>query len=77
MRLRKGISLEKLEQFGYHYQENLIFPTYRKVIQSGRRKIIIEILVADRTIFINRRKVEFVRDGIYFLKDLELSNFLE
>lgn len=76
MKIRQNIDLDELEKFGYRYQENLIFPTYRKVIQCGKRKTIIEILVLDRTVFINRRKVHS-SDNLLFIKDLKLANFLE
>lgn len=76
MKIRKNIDLTQLEKFGYRYQENLIFPTYRKVIQSGKTKTIIEILVLDRTVFINRKQVP-LGDNFSFIKDLKLSDFLE
>lgn len=76
MKIRKNIDLTQLEKFGYRYQENLIFPTYRKVVQSGKKKTIIEILVLDRTIFINRRKVHSA-DNFLLIRDLKLADFLE
>lgn len=76
MKIKDTISLVELEKFGYRYQENLLFPTYRKVIQRGRSKIVIEILVMDRTVFINRNK-NITKKGLYFFKDLITSKFLE
>ena len=43
--IRENIDLKILEYYRYHYQENLLFPTYKKVIKSGLRQIVIEILI--------------------------------
>lgn len=76
MKVRYNMNFSELEKLGYRYQLNLIFPTYRKVIYSGKCKIVIEILLLDRTIFINRSKV-IKKENYRFLKDLRQANMLE
>ena len=53
LRIRKSVDLKVLEEYHYFYQENLIFPTYRKVIKQGKGSVVIEIVVETRCLFIN------------------------
>lgn len=75
MKIKDNICLKELEAFRFRYEENLIFPTYRKVIYSGKRKIIIEILVKSRVIYINR-DMSIKNDYLRYIKDLKLAGFL-
>ena len=46
MKIRNNIDLIILENYRYKYEENLIFPTYKKVIRVNKnQRIIIEILI--------------------------------
>lgn len=54
MKIRKEVYLEKLEDYGYQYKENLFYPTYQKRRSFGNGTILLEILVYNRTIYINK-----------------------
>lgn len=56
MKIKDDIELSTLEKYGYKYQENLLYPTYKKIIKKGKTTIKIEILVKNRQIFINKNK---------------------
>ncbi len=75
VRIKDNICLKELESFRFRYQENLIFPTYRKVIYSGKRKVIIEILVKSRVIYINK-DINIKNEYLRYIKDLKLAGFL-
>lgn len=75
MRIREGIDLKILEYYRYHYQENLLFPTYKKVIKIGTRQIVIEILISSREIFINKN-AKLKKSEYQFLHDLEKDRLL-
>ncbi len=76
MKIRNNIDLIILENYRYKYEENLIFPTYKKVIRVNKnQRIIIEILIKDRTIFINKNS-KIKRDHLKYLNDLRKGNLL-
>lgn len=76
MKLSRVVNFEVLEYFGYHYEPYLIFPTYQKVIPFGNRVITIDILIKDRTIFINKSK-NITKRNMYFINDLIKENLVE
>ena len=76
LRIKDNIDLCELCKFNYRYESNLIFPTYKKVCKSGSSKVVIEILVLNRHIFINRNK-NFQRKQLRFISDLILAKFVE
>lgn len=75
MKIKKNICLDDLSRFGYKYQENLIYPTYKKAIRQGNSNIIIEILVLDRTIFVNKNKM-IKSNHLRYLEDLKRHDFI-
>lgn len=76
MKIRKNIDLKILENYNYKYEENLLYPTYRKVIRVNKiQRIVIEILVKDRTIFMNRNS-KIKKDNLKWLNDLRKGNLL-
>lgn len=76
MKIRNNIDLIILENYRYKYEENLIFPTYKRVIRVNKnQRIIIEILIKDRTIFINKNS-KIKRDHLKYLNDLRKGNLL-
>ena len=75
MKIRNDVDLSILERFGYKYQENLIYPTYRRFIKQYNTKIIIEILVLDRTFFLNRNK-NIKSTQLKYLEDLRYNNLI-
>lgn len=75
MKIKDNIYLKELEAFRFRYEENLIFPTYRKVIYSGKCKVIIEILVKSRVIYINK-DINIKKEYLKYIKDLKLAGFL-
>lgn len=75
IRIREDIDLKILEYYRYHYQENLLFPTYKKVIKSGLRQIVIEILISNREVFINKN-AKIKKSEYRFLHDLEKDHLL-
>ncbi len=76
MKIRKGIWLDVLEFFGYNYEPYLLFPTYQKKIIYGNSVITIDILIKDRTIFINKSK-HITKRNISFINDLIVANLVE
>lgn len=76
MKIRKNIDLNILKNYRYKYEENLLYPTYKKVIRINKtQRIVIEILVEDRTIFINKNKK--IKDNhLRYLNDLRMNNLL-
>ncbi len=76
MKIKDHVDLKKLEAYGYRYQENLLYPTYRKVVYLGRQKFVIEILVMNRVIFVNRC-FAFSKSYLPFFKDLFLIHYIE
>ncbi len=75
IRIREGIDLKILEYYRYQYQENLLFPTYKKVIKTGLRQIVIEILISSREVFINKN-AKIKKSEYRFLHDLEKDHLL-
>lgn len=76
MKIRNNINLNILENYRYKYEENLLYPTYKKVIRVNKtQRIIIEILEKDRTIFINKNS-KIKRDHLKYLNDLRKDNLL-
>jgi len=76
MKIKKYISLEVLENFGYNYEPNLFFPTYQKIKRYGNSTIKIEIPIVNRTIFINKSKY-ITKRNINFIKDLVEHNLVD
>jgi len=76
LKIKDNIDLCELCKFNYRYESNLIFPTYKKVCKSGSSKIVIEILVFNRRIFINRSK-DIKKKQLKFIGDLILAKFVE
>lgn len=76
MKVKENIDLCELHKFNYRYESNLIFPTYKKVCKSGNSKVIIEILIFNRHIFINKSK-NIQRNQLKFINDLILAKFVE
>lgn len=76
MKIRKNVDLDMLKNYRYKYEENLLYPTYKKVIRiSKAQRIIIEILVEDRTVFINKNS-KIKKDHLRYLNDLRMNNLL-
>lgn len=76
MKIKKYISLEVLENFGYNYEHNLFFPTYQKIKRYGNSTVKIEIPIMNRTIFINKSKY-ITKRNINFIKDLIDHNLVD
>ena len=75
MKIKKNVYLGDLERFGYKYEPNLIYPTYKKVIKQGNYNIVIEILLLDRTIFVNKNK-KIRSNHLRHLEDLKQQDFI-
>ncbi len=75
MKIKKHVYLGDLERFGYKYEANLIYPTYKKTIKQGNSNIVIEILVLDRTIFVNKNK-KIKSNHLRYLEDLKRQDFI-
>ncbi len=76
MKLSRLVNFEVLEYFGYHYEPNLIYPTYQKKVIYGNKVITIDVLLLDRTIFINKSK-HITKRNIQFINDLIKENLVE
>lgn len=76
MRIRKDIYLKELENYGYHYEENLFYPTYQKKRRYGNKTITIDILILNRKIFINKSDY-ITKKNINFVRDLIVNNLVE
>lgn len=76
MRVRKDIYLEILEKYGYSYECKLAFPTYKKITTYGNKTIIIEILVQNRNIYINKSNI-INKKNEKFILDLIIDNLIE
>lgn len=76
MKIRKSIPLENLKNFGYHYESNLFFPTYQKIKRYGNSTVKIEILIKNRTIFINKSN-HITKKNINFIKYLINYNLVD
>lgn len=76
MKIKKYVNLEELRKLGYRYEENLIYPTYRKVLKQGKGKVIIEILVLNREIFINKNS-KIKKEQYRYINDLKRFDLLE
>lgn len=76
MKIKKYVNLEELRKFGYRYEENLIYPTYRKVLKQGKGEVIIEILVLNREIFINKNS-KIKKEQYRYINDLKRFDLLE
>lgn len=76
MKIRSNINLSILENYRYKYEKNLLYPTYKKVIRVTKtQRIVIEILVENRTVFINKNKK--IKDNhLRYLNDLRMDNLL-
>jgi len=75
MKIKKNINLKDLEKLGYNYQENLIYPTYKKIIKQNKSTIIIEILILDKTTYINKNK-KITNTQLKYIEDLKYSNLI-
>lgn len=76
MKIRSSVNLKRLEDFNYQYQHNLIYPTYKKVVRINKKtRAVIEVLVDDRTIFINKSK-RITKPQMKWIHDLERANLL-
>lgn len=76
MKLSRLVNFEALEYFGYTYEPNLIYPTYTKKIPYGNKIITVDVLLLDRTIFINKSK-NITKKNIHFINDLINENLVE
>lgn len=76
MKIRKDVRIDILENYGYHYELNLAFPTYKKVKEYGSGYIVIEIVIMNREIFINKSKC-ITKKNILFINDLIRNNLIE
>ncbi len=76
MKLRNHVFFEDLEKYGYQYKENIIYPTYQKKKTFGNKTIRIDILLMNRTIYINKSSKITNKEKKY-LKDLQEANLLE
>lgn len=76
MKIRSDIDLKELENFNYHYEENLFFPSYKKRIKQGNSVVHIEILVLNRTIFVNQN-VDILTKQQKYIQDLKKANLIE
>lgn len=76
MKLRKNVHFDILEYFGYNYESYLLYPTYQKRVQYSNKTYIIDILIKDRTIFINKSK-HITKRNILFINDLIKENLVE
>lgn len=76
MKLSRIANFDVLEYFGYTYEPNLIYPTYTKRIQYSNKTIIIDVLLLDRTIFINKSS-KITKNNIQFINDLIKENLVE
>lgn len=76
MKIRNNVDLDILKNYRYRYEENLLYPTYKKVIRVTKtQRIVIEILVENRTIFINKNS-KIKKDHLRYLNDLRVNNLL-
>lgn len=76
MKFSRFVNIEVLEYFGYHYEPYLIYPTYQKILTYGNKTIIIDILINDRTVFINKSR-HITKNNIHFINDLIKENLIE
>lgn len=76
MKIRKDVFLEKLEEYGYQYKENLFFPTYQKIRTFGNKTIIIEIFIHNRQIFIAKSS-HITEKNKRFIQDLIDNHWIE
>lgn len=76
MKLRKDIYLKQLEEYGYQYVDNLVYPSYQKRLTYGNKAVIIDIFVKDRMIAINGNRSINKRND-HFIRELKLANFIE
>lgn len=76
MRIKKSFDLSVLEEYRYHYEENLLYPTYKKVIIVGNGTIVIEIPILTREIYINRNR-HITEKQKKYIQDLEKGELLE
>ena len=75
VKIKNSAYLKELEAFGYRYEENLLFPTYRKVFCRCKNKVVIEILIENRIIYINK-SVLFRNEHMKYINDLKMGGFL-
>lgn len=54
MRIKDNIPLDYLIDHGFHYETNLIFPTFKKVITAENKVVVIEILIKNKMVYINK-----------------------
>lgn len=76
MKIKKDIYLGELEKYRYKYQENLIYPTYKKIFKCGKINIIIEIVIQNRTIFINHNE-KIKKSHLKYIEELKRANLIE
>ncbi|MEE0699151.1 MAG: hypothetical protein U0M66_00890 [Bacilli bacterium] len=76
MKLRKSVSIDSLEEYGYRYESNLIYPTYQKIINYGNRAIIIDVMIKNRMVYVNKSPV-ITKRNVHFIRDLIINNLVE
>ena len=76
MKIRKNVDLDILESFGYHYEPYLLFPTYQKKIIYGNYVITVDVLIKDRTVFINKSSY-ITKRNIHYINDLISEHLIE
>lgn len=76
MKIRKDIHLDMLKEYGYQYENNLIYPSYQKIISYGNSAITIDIFIKDRVIAINKSKV-INKKNINHIWDLVINDLIE
>lgn len=76
MKIRNGVPIDYLEEYGYHYEANLTYPTYQKLIEYGNLPIVIDVMIKNRVIYINKSPV-ITKRNMHFIKDLINNNLVE
>lgn len=76
MKIRENINLKVLEDYGYCYEENLVYPIYQKKTTYGNKIVTIDIFINDRTITINESKT-INKSKTIFIYDLITCNMIE
>lgn len=76
MKIRKDVDLNILKNYGYEYNHNLIYPSYKKIMTYGNTTVIIEIYIHNRIITVNNTKIINKRN-INYIKDLIYDNLID
>ncbi len=48
MKIKSGVPIDYLKDYGFHYEPNLIFPTFKKIIFYNNKPAIIEVLITNQ-----------------------------